>query len=296
MPRCFKPSNFGKITSSKLHHFLDASQQGYGAVSYLRLTNKNDEIYCSFVMVKARLAPMKETTIPCLELSAAVVATRLDKIICAEIDIPINKSLFWTDSTCVIGYITNEDRRFQTFVANCVASIREVSSPSQWRHVSTQLNPADDALRGLSADELISNRRWLTGPDFLWKPEPHWPATFNILDKIPDEDPEIKREVQAFATTNTDKSTLEMMCFSLWERLKKFIAWLLRYRMNLRTARTRRKGETICKRKESAIMPISVDKMIQAEKEIVRHVQGNNFHEEISGLRKPVAGGDDKSS
>ena len=298
VPRCFKPSNFGEITSSQLHHFSDASQRGYGAVSYLRLTNENDEIYCSFVMGKARLAPMKETTIPRLELSAAVVATRLDKIIRAEIDIPINKSLFWTDSTCVIGYIANEDRRFQTFVANRVASIREVSSPSQWRHVSTQLNPADDASRGLSADELISNRRWLTGPDFLWKPEPYWPATFNILDKIPDEDPEIKREVHAFATTNTDKSMLEVMFkrFSSWERLKKFIAWLLRYRTNLRTARTRRKGETICKRKESAIMPISVDEMIQAEKEIVRHVQGNNFQEEISGLRKSVAGGDDKSS
>ena len=80
-------------------------------------------------------------------------------MICAEIDIPIDTSLFWTDSTCVIGYIANEDKRFQTFVANRVASIREVSSPSQWRYVSTQLNPADDASRGLSADELISNTR-----------------------------------------------------------------------------------------------------------------------------------------
>jgi hypothetical protein len=29
--RCFKPVDFGDITSSELHDFFDASQQGYGA-------------------------------------------------------------------------------------------------------------------------------------------------------------------------------------------------------------------------------------------------------------------------
>jgi hypothetical protein len=134
VPRCFKPPEFGEIASSQLHHFSDTLQRGYGAVSYLRLTNQNAQIHCSFVMGKARLALLKETTIPRLELSTAVVATRLDKMIRAEIDIPIDTSLFWTESTCVIGYIANKDKRFQMFVANRVASIREVISPSQWRY------------------------------------------------------------------------------------------------------------------------------------------------------------------
>ena len=30
--RCLKPANFGDIVSCQLHHFSDASQQGYGAV------------------------------------------------------------------------------------------------------------------------------------------------------------------------------------------------------------------------------------------------------------------------
>ena len=85
MPRCFKPPAFGEISSSQLHHFSDASQRAYGAVSYLRLTNQTGQIHCSFMMGKARLSPVKEMTIPRLELSAAVVATRLDKMIRAEI-------------------------------------------------------------------------------------------------------------------------------------------------------------------------------------------------------------------
>ena len=37
--RCFKPPNFGAIISCQLHHFSDASQVAFGAVSYLRLVN-----------------------------------------------------------------------------------------------------------------------------------------------------------------------------------------------------------------------------------------------------------------
>jgi hypothetical protein len=78
--RCLKPTNFGTITSSQIHNFSDASQAGYGAVAYLRLTDDRGNTSSSFVMGKSRLAPIKSVTIPRMELSAAVLATRLDKI------------------------------------------------------------------------------------------------------------------------------------------------------------------------------------------------------------------------
>ena len=60
---------------------------------------------------------------------------------------------------CVLGYIANTSARYQTFVANRLAIIHENTSSVQWRHVCSQLNPADDASRGLSADALLNKDR-----------------------------------------------------------------------------------------------------------------------------------------
>ena len=76
MSRCYKPVEFGEIKSAQLHHFADASERGYGTVSYLRQENFDGAVHCSFVIGKSRVAPLKQTTIPRLELTAATVAVR----------------------------------------------------------------------------------------------------------------------------------------------------------------------------------------------------------------------------
>jgi hypothetical protein len=62
--RCFKPETLGAIKSVELHLFSDASRVGYSAVAYLRLVDVNGCIHCAFVMGKARLAPIREISIP----------------------------------------------------------------------------------------------------------------------------------------------------------------------------------------------------------------------------------------
>ena len=78
VPRCVKPTHGEAIVKAQLHHFADASERAYGAVSYLRLTDTDGRHHCSFMMAKAKLAPLKMTTIPRLELAAAEVAVKLD--------------------------------------------------------------------------------------------------------------------------------------------------------------------------------------------------------------------------
>ena len=81
-----QPSNFGPIASAELHHFSDASTQGYGQCLYLRLTNGKGRIHCSFVMGKARVTPLKAVTVPRLELTAAVVSKKTSAQLQPELD------------------------------------------------------------------------------------------------------------------------------------------------------------------------------------------------------------------
>ena len=112
IPRCFTPPNFAEVQQSELHHFADASDQGYGAVLYLRQIDTNVKIHCSVVMSKSRFAALKTMTIPKMVLSAAA---RLDQMITQEITLPLATSTFRTGSTCVLHYLGKEDVRFQAF-------------------------------------------------------------------------------------------------------------------------------------------------------------------------------------
>ncbi len=97
VPRCQKPNKFGKPQSLQLHHFADASERGYGTVSYIRMINEQGNIHVSFMIGKARVAPLKQMTIPRLELAAAVVSVKVDKMLRMELQLPLKDSLFWTD-------------------------------------------------------------------------------------------------------------------------------------------------------------------------------------------------------
>lgn len=190
--RCLKPKNFGKTISTQLHHFSDASEQGYGTASYLRFTNSKGDVHVALVMGKSRVTPLKKITIPRLELTAATLVVRMDRMLKSELKLDLQESIFWTDSQSVLKYIQNQSHRFQTFVANRVAVIQALSSVSQWRFVDSKLNPADDASRGLNIEAFLNSKRWINGPDFLSHNETQWPPIPEILqNSIPSDDPEI---------------------------------------------------------------------------------------------------------
>ncbi|TWW61446.1 hypothetical protein D4764_04G0000930 [Takifugu flavidus] len=71
MSRCVKPKNFGTTKVARLHHFSDASEVAYGTASYLVLENDKGRIHCSLAMGKSRVSPLKQITVPRLELTAA---------------------------------------------------------------------------------------------------------------------------------------------------------------------------------------------------------------------------------
>ena len=138
--RCYKPDDFGKPKSIELHSFSDASISGYGQCSYVRMVNDQQKVHCSLVMAKSRVTPLKPVTVPRLELTAAVVSTKISAF--------LQKELKYGCVKVVLGYISNKARRFHTFVANRVQGIRDHTSPDKWPYIDTKDNPADDASRG----------------------------------------------------------------------------------------------------------------------------------------------------
>lgn len=108
--RCLKPRNFGATV--RLHHFADASEAGYGTVTYLRLENELGDGHVSFLLGKARVAPLKPITIPRPELPAAVLAVGTDETRKAELQLQLEESCFWTDSNTVLKHMNNENKDF----------------------------------------------------------------------------------------------------------------------------------------------------------------------------------------
>ena len=153
-----------------MRHFSDASKDGYGQCSYVRLIDTEDSVCCSLVMAKARVAPIKSVTIPRLELTAAVTSVRVSNFLDKELKYENVEHVFWTDSKVVLGYIGYDSKRFHIFVANHVQSIRDSTSVEQWNHVNTKLNPADIASRGMEAEDLMNSTLWWKGPPSCHQP------------------------------------------------------------------------------------------------------------------------------
>ena len=135
--RCVKPSDFGQVKTRQLHIFSYASSGGYGSVVHQRLCDNKGQIHCSFLIGKARIAPIT-VTIPRLELIAATVSIRLVEMMKKKLDDKPDTVQYLTDSTTVLRYIGNDRKRFQVFVAYLFQLIRDFSDPSQWRYMETK--------------------------------------------------------------------------------------------------------------------------------------------------------------
>ena len=137
IPRCVQSHGQSEIVIIQLHHFSDASMMAYGAVSYLRTTDSTGHIRCFLLMAKSRLSPIKQQTIPRLELTAATLSIRLDFMIRRELSLPVESSTFWTDSMCVMCQMKT-DASTPLWKTGCQSSVKD---PCHHNGVTLTLNP-----------------------------------------------------------------------------------------------------------------------------------------------------------
>ena len=299
VPRCVKPKDFGKIESVELHYFSDASSYGYGQCTYLRLISSEGCVHCTLVMAKGRVCPKKYITIPRLELIAAVLSTQIAEILKRELDYENVHHYFWSDSKIVLGYIKNITRKFHVFVANRIQQIRNQSEPSQWNYVTSSANPADLVSRGATARQLVSNKHWINGPEFLWEKD-----FFNNIEDVStpiyDTDPEVKAQVPisdynnkamktyVFASVSEYPSILKYLTkYSSWTKVKRIIAWCIRFKQNMMKRISKKTGSSDTLLSDEVL---SVQEIQNAEITIIKMVQSDVYKTEIKELLSSKCG------
>ncbi|CAM1322565.1 Uncharacterised protein at_DN1167 [Pycnogonum litorale] len=177
------------------------------------------------------------------------------------------EEFYWSDSTAVLYYINNETRRFKTFVANRTEMVRSLTDVSQWRHVPSQFNPADECSRGINASKFARNHRWFHGPEFLKDDSSTWPVLTNF--STPSDVEICKKSVVLLQQCKEASSLLSRLeKFSSWYRLTLAVAVLLRF---LRRAKLTGAGASL--NTSGALPPISVEDKQAAENVLFRICQ-----------------------
>ncbi|CAH8518996.1 unnamed protein product [Schistosoma guineensis] len=174
---------------------------------------------------KSRVAPIKQATVPRLELTAAVLSARMGEVLNKNLPHVFDKTHFSMDSMIALYYIKNTDSRYSTFVANRLAAIRHLTSVDQWGHVESHENPADWTSRGIRKELDLKN--WIEGPSFLWKKESV--GTLTLMCENPPENVEFKRCHTTNAVALKHSSSPILLYHSNWIKLIKAVAWLRRY-------------------------------------------------------------------
>lgn len=223
VPRCLLGFlRFDKAVTSELHAFVDASREAYACAIYLRTAGISG-VECSLIVAKSKVAPLKPTSIPRLELQAALIGARLMEHVQQSLTLPVFRRVFWSDSSTVLSWLQTDGFRYHQYVALRVGEILSTSKANEWRYVPTGQNVADDATKWKSGPDLSPTSRWFNGPKFLRLPESSWPAQAQAQQTT-------EEQVHQFFLHREEISepTLDISRFSNWHRLHRAAAYVCR--------------------------------------------------------------------
>lgn len=237
----------GNATLVELHTFSDASLHAYGACIYARSTNERGQVKIMLLCAKSKVAPVKPTTIPRLELCGALLAARLHKTIVESLRLHITQSFHWCDSSVVLGWLNANPSSLKMFVANRVVEITDTTSVSSWRYVPTDTNPADLISRGTTPQILKESDLWWSGPAFLKQEKYSWPVLPSRPDivKLP--------EMKSFSV-DTEPSVFNIENYSTFRKLKRVFAYILRAMYNFRNPKSKHSGPLTVEELENSFL------------------------------------------
>ncbi|KAJ8720880.1 hypothetical protein PYW08_006345 [Mythimna loreyi] len=269
LPRWLQCHRKGTI---KLHGFCDASSKAFACVIYCIYENEdtNQISKVSLVTGKARLVPTnKDITLPRLELSAAVLLSKLMYTVTQCLvghDIEI---FAWSDSTAVLGWLKGDPSRWKRFVANRVKQVTDIIPSNSWRYVKSAENPADCASRGMSVEQLKQHTIWWHGPSWLPSFDKNQSEETPVYDTCEEIRAITTSQVTATKTQPNDVINTILSKYSSFARMTRILAWILRI-----SARSQPKQSFL-----------TITELRRAKYILIKYVQQYEFAEEIKSLQ-----------
>ncbi|KAJ8703598.1 hypothetical protein PYW07_017522 [Mythimna separata] len=256
----------------ELHGFCDASTKAYACVVYCKIT-RNHKTYVTLVAGKSKVVSLKKSqSIPRLELSGALLLSKLmAKIISSLSDLKI-QAYGWVDSMAVLGWINGEPEKWKPFVANRVKMICEIISKDRWRYVKSQENPADCASRSLTASQLANHSLWWHGPDWL----PHYNPEKNLESILYKTTEDLrKKKLVNTITADSSNSVINQLLekYSSYKKIIRVLAYVNKF-----------KDILIHKKKRENYL--TLHDLKRATEMLIKHVQQEYFFKEILQLEK----------
>jgi len=258
-----------------LHIFSDASPQAYGAAAYLV-----QGTHSAILISKSRAAPLKQHSLPRLELMAAVLGTRLYTFISTSITTGPNV-YFWSDSQIVLSWITSK-KTLKPFVNNRVQEIRSISTT--WKFCPSADNPADLLTRGISYHQLKSSTLWRHGPTWLNSPSlwPAWPQAEILLIQA-DVGEEDLEPLPPPADTSDSSTTglhhlIDVTKFSKLNKVLAITAYVCRFLHNVKHPSSSRQTG-----------PLTTSELSQANLMWIHNIQHTEFSSEIANLQSRLS-------
>ena len=145
---------------------------------YLRFVLSSKFVKVVLVTFKSRIAPLHKQSIPKLELLSCLLLVRVINTLKKEFKhfYDILNFYLWTDSSVAYSWIVNTSKVFPVFIQNRVKGIINLADVASFTSIDTKRNLADIVSRGVKPAELLSNRLWFSGPEFLTLDKDSWPS------------------------------------------------------------------------------------------------------------------------
>ncbi|XP_013421679.1 uncharacterized protein LOC106181750 isoform X2 [Lingula anatina] len=269
-PRMFVHNSWCEADYLKVHVFADASESAISAVAFAQVVF-GQEVQSGFLMGKSKLSPPGGTTIPRLELCAAVLATDLADTVSGFLDVKPEDFVYHSDSKVVLGYLYNRTKRFYTYVSNRVQAVLKRSKAHQWQYIPSQKNPADCGTRGNYPVKDFTHSLWINGPDLLRCENIITSQTHDLVN--PANDKEIRQEISVAKIAVTYDLQSKFEKFSTWPSLIRAFSALKR--------RCSKRPEY----KESPNLK-TIEETVKTENLLIKVSQDACFPNEMSALRE----------